>query len=63
MWSFPSAACLGPNPDTLETEKNQKQTKNHGRVERKKTQRKIDYEQYPMQAINCYYSHVGINYV
>lgn len=21
MWSFPSAACLGPNPDTLETEK------------------------------------------
>lgn len=18
MWSFPSAACLGPNPDTLE---------------------------------------------
>lgn len=27
MWSFPSAACLGPNPDTLETEKKSKTNK------------------------------------
>ena len=24
MWSFPSAACLGPNPDTLEKKTKQR---------------------------------------
>lgn len=57
MWSFPSAACLGPNPDTLE-----KKTKQRIMAERreKKRQRKIDYDSCHMQAINYYHLCVRI---
>lgn len=42
MWSFPSAACLGPNPDTLEK-------RNKGSWLEKK-QRRTDYDSCQMQA-------------
>lgn len=37
MWSFPSAACLGPNPDTLQ--KRNKGSWQRGEREKKETQK------------------------